>query len=229
MILNGQLAAGAPPGHSNVQRRSGDFVKSFLRTYARFMAGMALSLLTLFCAERVFAEKNPSPWSVFAYGGPWTKTNLGEIVQAKTDFKNSFVWAVGGSRTLYNLNEFFLLEAEVNTARHTGRQDHFELNAAVNLRLHRFPWDRYVNTSLAYGLGPSYAFTRPPIEQRRASDPVPSHLLVFMPVEVTFAPPDKYQLPWEVLVRVHHRSGAFGAVSNAKGSNFIVTGLRYRF
>lgn len=205
------------------------FVKCFVRCLPFWMAGMVFASILLSPPQKAWAEKSHPSWSVFAYGGQWTANRIGEILQAQTKFRSSYVWAVGASRTVYEIGDFLLLEFEVNTARHTGRQNHSEVNAAFALRWHRFPWDQYVNTSLAYGLGPSYAFRRPPIEQRSNHDPDPSRLLVFMPVEVTFGPPEKYQIPLEVLLRVHHRSGAFGVVSDARGSNFITSGLRFRF
>ncbi len=174
------------------------------------------------------ATENPSrDNAIFVYGGEWTDTRFVEILQLDTDFQDSYLGTVGLSRTFHRFNRHLDLEGEANLTRHWGKQDHFELNAALNLRWNTFPWDRFVDTSLAYGLGPSYAFGRPYIEERRRR-PV-SRLLVFMVTEVTAGPPAQWESPWEALVRIHHRSGAFGAVSDAGGSNFITTGLRYRF
>lgn len=166
-------------------------------------------------------------WSVFAYGGKWSNNRIGEILQGTTRLRSSYVWVCGVSRTLHRFSESLVMEVEVNAARHTGRQDHFEFNAATSLRWKSFPWDRYLRSTIAYGVGPSYAVRRPPIEQR--SNRGPTHVLVSMPVEITFAPAAKYDLPWEMLFRVHHRSGAYGVVSDARGSNFVTAGLRYRF
>lgn len=174
------------------------------------------------------ASDNPArDNAVFIYGGKWTDTRFLEILRLETDFQDSYLGTVGLSRTLHRFNRHLDLEGEANLTRHWGKQDHFELNAALNLRWNTFPWDRFVDTSLAFGLGPSYAFGRPRIEERRRR-PV-SRLLVFMVGEVTFGPPAQWDSPWEVLVRIHHRSGGFGTVSNAGGSNVVTTGLRYRF
>lgn len=175
------------------------------------------------------APDNPSrDHAVFVYGGQWTATRFLEILlELDTDFQESYLGAVGVSRTFHRFGRHLDLEGETNLTRHWGKQDHFELNAALNLRWNTFPWDNFVNTSLAYGLGPSYAFGRPNIEERRRR-PL-SRLLVFMVGEVTVGPPASWDSPWEGLVRIHHRSGGFGTVSDAGGSNFITTGLRYRF
>ncbi len=195
--------------------------------HSGFVTIMTMCFFMLLPSTAVFAGGSEYRWSVFAYGGKWSNNRIGEILQGRTRLRSSYVWAAGVSRTVHELSDDLLMEAELTAARHTGLQDHFELNAALNLRWLRFPWDRYVDSTLSYGLGPSYAFRRPPIEVR--SDRGPTHILVFMPVELTFAPPKEYDMPWEVLIRIHHRSGAYGVVSDARGSNFITGGLRYRF
>ncbi|MFP4192832.1 MAG: hypothetical protein ACLFU6_12240 [Candidatus Hydrogenedentota bacterium] len=174
------------------------------------------------------ASANPSrDNAIFVYGGKWTDTRFLEILQLDTDFQDSYLGTVGLSRTFLRFGRHLDLEGETNLTRHWGKQDHFEVNAALNLRWNTFPWDRFVDTSLAYGLGPSYAFGRPRIEERRRR-PV-SRLLVFMVGEITVGPPAQWDSPWEGLIRIHHRSGGFGTVSDAGGSNFVTMGLRYRF
>ncbi len=202
-------------------------MKSTFEKIVIFITAMVACVLTTFPGQHHLAEAHEGKWSVFAYGGQWSDNPIGRIVIFETNFKKSYVWAAGISRTILDITDDLLLEAELGTARHTGMQDHYELNASLNLRWHTFPWDNFINTSIAYGLGPSYASRRPPVEE--SSRRKPTHVLTFMPVEITLAPPKQNKVPWEILVRVHHRSGAFGVVSDAKGSNFITTGLRYRF
>ena len=169
----------------------------------------------------------PRDNAVFVYGGKWSDNRFIDILRLESELRGSYLAAVGYSRTLHRFNEHLHLEGEANVARHWGKQSHFEVNAAANLRWNAFPWDRFVNTSFAYGLGPSYAFGRPVIEERR-NRPL-SRGLVFMIAELTFAPPKQRASPWEGFIRIHHRSGAFGVVSDAGGSNFITSGARYRF
>ncbi len=166
-------------------------------------------------------------WSAAVYGGRLSDNRIGQILYLRTQMEPSHVWAVMVSREVHRVADDLSAEIEWNLARHTGLQDHFEINSAFLLRWHRFPWDRFVNTTLAYGAGPSYALRKPPVERRSGRDP--AHLLVFMPVELTLAPPERFEHAWKTLLRVHHRSGAYGVVSNAPGSNFVTLGLRYRF
>ncbi|WP_198005605.1 hypothetical protein [Thioalkalivibrio thiocyanodenitrificans] len=165
--------------------------------------------------------------AVFLYGGQWSATRFVEILQLQTDFRNTHMGAIGVSRIMRRFNRHLHLEAEVNVARHRGMQAHFEVNAAVSLRWNTFPWDRVVDTSLAYGLGPSFALDRPRIEER--PDRPASRVLVFMVGELALAPPGHRNASWEGFVRIHHRSGMFDVVSESAGSNFVTAGLRHRF
>ncbi len=191
----------------------------------------AVLTLLIFFLPSLQAGSHRCDWSVFAYGGSWTDTRIGQIFQFKTDMQNSHVWVGGLSRHITDITDDLLLEGEINTGIHSGRyQDHWEFNWSFNLRWTRFPWDHVLDTSLLYGLGLSYASRRPEIEQR--SDRGPTHVLVFMPVEFTFSLPENSFSQcsrYEILLRVHHRSGAYGFVSDARGSNFLTGGLRYRF
>ena len=208
------LGAGSQPGNTRCQF-----------TLGTWGWVLALALVVL-----IFRAGAPHPgdgeWSVFAYGGQWSANHIGAILRGRTEFRDSYVGVGGGSRTLYRFREKLSLELEANAGTHGGLQHHSEVNTALLLRWERFPWDRYVNTSVALGLGPSYAFRDPEVEQhpRRPT----SRLLVFMPVEITFAQPRARKPQWEWMVRIHHRSGAFGLVSDARGSNFVSTGARYR-
>jgi hypothetical protein len=203
--------------------KSGNF--AYRKLWSLMTAALSFFLLAPPNAHGSDAE---SPWAVFAYGGRFTDTRFVHIVfRGRTEFRNSYVWVMGVSRKIYDFNEHLGVEGELNIARHSGLQNHFEFNGAVLLRWNTFPWDNHVDTSLAYGLGQSYATERPPIEEepdRRAT-----HVLISMPAELTFAPPKSRGSPWEVMVRIHHRSGAFGLFKDAGGSNFVSLGMRYRY
>ena len=220
------------PGHARSQEEHG------IATASRHRRASVLAALLVACpVEAAAAAPPPSTGStahgdgvppqrpetsVFAYGARWTDNRFLEILQFETAMRDSYLAAVGISRQLHRFGENLHLEGELNAARHWGQQDHFELNAAASLRWTRFPWDRLTDTSAAWGIGPSRAFGDPVIEDRR-----PSRTQVFMVAELAFAPPATRQGSWEAFLRIHHRSGVFGVVSDASGSNFIATGLRF--
>lgn len=146
----------------------------------------------------------------------------------RTDLGDSHVGVIGASRTLWHYSENLLVEGEVNIARHRGEQNHFELNSAMSARWISFPWDSYVNSSFSFGMGTSLATELPEIEEMEA-DRDASQTLFFLQTEVTFGPPISADSPWETFVRIHHRSGGFGKIIDAQGSNFLTFGIRYRF
>ncbi len=196
--------------------------------FTRAAWGWLLALVVVLLIFRAGTlEPDSGEWSVFGYGAQWSANNIGAILRGETEFRASYLAVAGGSRTLYGYGRSLRLELEANAAAHTGLQHHSELNTALLVRWNRFPWDRLVNTSVAFGLGPSYAFRTPEVE-RHPRRPA-SRLLVFMPVEITFALPHDHNPRRELLLRIHHRSGAFGVVSDARGSNFVSAGFRYRF
>ncbi len=165
-------------------------------------------------------------WSTAAYTGLFTHTRFNEIIRLQTDFDDSYVAALAVNRTLAVHGAHAEWEAEAQVARHWGRQHHFEVNAALLLRWRRYPWDNLVNTSVALGIGPSFALSTPALEEELRERV--SRRLLFMPFEITAGPPGA-DSSWEVFTRVHHRSGAFDVISRAGGSNFVAAGLRVRF
>jgi hypothetical protein len=118
------------------------------------------------------------------------------------------------------------VEFEGNVAYHFGDQRHLELNVApIVLRWTRFPWSHRVETSAAFGIGLSYATQRPEVEVAIESDT--RRLLVFWIMELTAGKPGS---PWSALLRLHHRSVAWGLMgADDGGMNAPGIGVRYRF
>lgn len=122
------------------------------------------------------------------------------------------------------------LELEGQLVRHAGIQEHWEINAVVAVRWTEFPWDRYLDTSIAVGEGLSYATEMPPLEPRGDADDEEesSRLLNYLMVEAEFMVPRTTR--WATFIRVHHRSGVFGAFGEVEGgSNFVGLGVRHHF
>jgi len=117
-------------------------------------------------------------------------------------------------------------EYEINLAYNFGEQDHWEINVApITLRWQRFPWDRFLRSSIAFGLGLSYAFDRPEVEQRLENDT--QQFLLFWQLELTAGPRDGR---WAAMLRLHHRSPGWGVMGVADGGmNAPSLGFRYRF
>ena len=117
------------------------------------------------------------------------------------------------------------IEAEGQVVKHFHDQSHWEFNALpILLRWKRFPWSHRLDTSVAFGLGLSYATELPPVEVQLEGE---SHQwLIYWVMELTAGPLDS---PWEVSLRLHHRSVAYGLMGDEGGMNAVGVGVRYRF
>ena len=117
-------------------------------------------------------------------------------------------------------------ELEINATYNFGDQDHWELNVApISLRWRRFPWSDRLRTEVGFGVGLSYAFEFPRVEYELENDT--QRLLVFWMLEITAGPRAG---PWSAVLRLHHRSPAWGAMGVADGGmNAPSLGVRYEF
>ncbi len=81
---------------------------------------------------------------------------------------------------------------------------------------------------MAVSTGMNWASEITDVEQDRANDGEGSQWMHFFAPEVTFALPSHPDT--ELLIRIHHRSGVFGLVSDAfGGAQYATVGLRFRF
>ena len=159
------------------------------------------------------------------YGGRLTDSNWYESLSGQADFIDSRLLAAALSRTFKRAGDLaWSLEWEGNVAKHSGIQDHWEFNALLSGRWHRFPWSRTVNTSVAFGAGPSYASEMPAAEVANHGDS--EKLLIFWQLELTLGPP---AADWAALIRLHHRSTGFGLMGDTGGANALTAGLRIYF
>jgi len=85
-----------------------------------------------------------------------------------------------------------------------------------------------VLTTFALSTGLNWASEVTDIEAERAHDGQGSQLMHYFAPELTFAAPSNPNL--ELVLRMHHRSGVFGLVSDAwGGAQYATVGLRVRF
>lgn len=199
------------------------------RRLSRFRA-MLLAMLLLvgmligFRSEARGRSPRPAN-SVGFYGAKWSDNFFGELVTFETELRSSYVWVVEASRELTAPYDSLTLEGEVNVGRHTGFQDHVEYNGLLLARWHVFPWDSYLDSTGAFGVGYSYADQRPNVEKDETDDTERS--LAFMALEISFAPTEARV--WETFVRIHHRSDVYDLVADGRGSNFLGVGVRRHF
>lgn len=184
---------------------------------------MVITLTTNFIGPAVADDD----FAVTVYGGWMTDGDFGESFTGQAEFIDAYVVVGALSWTFARYFEDALsFELEGQVAKWFKDQKHLEFNLPVVIRWSKFPWDNYVSTSLAYGLGPSYA-TREPAAEIDVHDDT-KKFLVYWFAELALGPPESN---WAGVFRLHHRSGAFGLVAERGhgGANTLAVGLKYRF
>lgn len=169
-------------------------------------------------------------WFVTLYGGQFVDNELLKVLFQGDIFhlnpEDSHLATVSLSKELARWKRYIAFELEGQIGRHFGLQDNWEFNALVVFRWLLFPWDRYLDTSFAFGEGFSYATEEPFIESEfQDADSV--QFMNYILLEFEFALPTVPH--WSLLTRLHHRSGIFGVFGTGEGSNFVGLGVRYRF
>jgi len=166
-------------------------------------------------------------FAVTLYAGRMTDSDAGETLLGKADFVDAYVVVGALAWTFARFFENALsFEVEGQVGKWFGDQHNWEFNLPVAVRWSKFPWDNYVATSLAYGVGPSYAASEP--EEEIELNDSTKKFLVYWFGELTLGPPKSN---WAASLRIHHRSGAFGLIEEQGrgGSNTIAVGVKYRF
>lgn len=166
-------------------------------------------------------------WAVTVYGASQLRGNIWSTFYAP-DFEPSYYFiALAVSRKIHSFSKNLDLEMEGQGVKHLGNQHHWEFNGLFALRWLTFPWNKYLDTTIAIGDGLSYATRTPKLEKELHSDNT-SLLLNYLMLELTFGLPKTPQ--WNLVVRLHHRSGIFGIFDGVEGaSNALGMGLKYKF
>jgi len=196
---------------------------------ASVLIGTVLVSLPATAQEKAAEETTPetrsaNPWYMTMVGGVYSGSQLLEI-PASLKLKDSYTFGVSVSKQFAEWTRYMRVEGELQVLKHIGDQDNWEFTGSVNLRWVVFPWNRYVETSVALGEGLSWATEIPALEKADPTNSSNSQLLNYVLLEVTFAIPES---PWSLVTRIHHRSGAWGLFGHS-GSNILEAGIRYRF
>ena len=189
----------------------------------RFDTTAMLPVLALILAPSIgHGEDRRSAATLF--GAQMADNNWHEIVALDdVSMRDAHLLGIGLSRELARARDW-ALEVEGQTVRHFGGQDHWEFNGALVGRWRGVPWREAVPTSVAFGIGPSYATSVPSEEVAR--DGESARLLLYWVAELEVGLPDS---PWSGIARLHHRSNAYGVLAEDGGSNWLTLGIRRRF
>lgn len=119
------------------------------------------------------------------------------------------------------------LEIEGGIAKRFGQNHQTELDLIPMARWKYWPWNDYIYTNFRLGLaGPSYVTGVSDWEKQNTGNHKGSRFLSLLIPEFTFAP--SADSPFELFVRVHHRSGIYGLINGVHGaSNYVSAGFRF--
>ncbi len=147
----------------------------------------------------------------------------------KTNFEDTYLVAMALSTKLFDIGEHLDIELEGSIVRRFGDDDNWEFNASLFIRWDNFPWQDFIYTTAGLGLvGPSYATGISETERRKSGNDSGSKFLNYFAPEITFSPPSNHNIA--VILRLHHRSGAFGLFDGVDGgSSFVSVGFRHYF
>ena len=179
-------------------------------------------------AAPVAENEKQRPWGFAVYTTWLTREQLGDVLLVQSQLERQQLWVAALSRKIGSLGRHVDAEIEGQIGKHSGPlQHHWEVNALGALRWKTFPWNDFLNTSVAAGLGVSYALEDPQFEIEAHGKS--NRLLAYVMIELTAALPKIPQ--WQLIGRIHHRSSAYGTFENdiEGASNSIGIGIRYRF
>jgi hypothetical protein len=170
-----------------------------------------------------------SVWSqdhaLTVYGGRVTDERWLEALSFNAELLDANILVTALSWTVKHFHGgLFTLEFEGQVAKYFGDQKHFEFNIPLALRWHRPIRTGSMSTSLAFGMGPSWAAEDPEVELMTHDST--QQFLVYWFLEIALGRPDSQ---WAGVFRLHHRSTGFGAVADDGGSNTLAAGVKYRF
>ncbi|MEW5770719.1 MAG: hypothetical protein AB1831_10200 [Pseudomonadota bacterium] len=180
------------------------------------------------CAHAGDVQTAPSvgDYALSVYAGRLTNGDWIESFGPNTHFIDSDLVVAALGRTVARSHEGALTyELEGQIGKHSGLQDHWEYNLLGAVRWHRLPWSGRLHSSVAAGLGLSYA-TEVPAAEATLINGASEKLLAYWHLELTLGPP---RADWQATLRLHHRSTAYGLFGDDGGSNAITLGVRYAF
>jgi hypothetical protein len=221
--MNGRFRqAGEEACRNTTRRASSESPQSTIRHLARALIPVGL------CAFGNAAAEIRDPTLTFYVAeisgeDGWEDVMVNPVL---SDYVDSYlaVTALSGTYATYRSDRLHL-EAEGQVGYNFGGQHHWEFNVVPVLARWRWPaWRGLYATSVAFGLGLSYATHLPPVEVELEGES--EKFLVYWVAEATAGPTDA---PWAVSLRLHHRSVAYGLLGTEGGMNGVGLGLRYQF
>ena len=164
-------------------------------------------------------------WFLTIYGGAHAQDTIEDVFTFNAKFEdNDYIAVAALAREFWHYKDYISFEAEGQIGKHFNNDTFWEFNGLIIGRWHVFPWNKYVDTSLAVGDGLSCYTEISKVEKEDDDDA--QKTLNYLLFELALGLP---QYPrWDLVVRIHHRSSIFG-LYGAGGSNYVTGGIKFSF
>lgn len=171
-------------------------------------------------------EKSDLKWSLTAYAAASAQSSLGDVLSFQATFPDdTYIGVLALSREIWRpIEEYLSFDLEGQVGKFFGEESQWQFTALIDGRWHKFPWNKWVTTSFAFGYGLSYNTEVSDVEKDDDEDA--TRLLNYLLFELALGLP-KYPR-WDLVIRVHHRSEAYGLIGHA-GSNYVGAGIKFSF
>ena len=171
------------------------------------------------------ATNEKHKWFLTIFGGPSAQPDLENVFIFNMRFEDDTYIAVAAlAREFWRYDNWISFEVEGQVGKYFGKESQWQSNGLIIGRWHRFPWDKYLDTSFAVGDGLSYNTETSKVE--KVDDEDAGKWLNYLMFELTLGLP-KYPR-WNLAYRIHHRSSIRERIGSG-ASNFVALGIKYSF
>jgi hypothetical protein len=194
---------------------------------SRSCTALAVIIFSLFLLVNpgLAEETGERDFAISLYGGVHSEGNMTSSITPDYEFTDNYIVGASFDWKFARWDKYMTFELEPAFMNHMGDTNYQEFTFSILFRWVNFFWNDYVRTSFAVGEGVSYATVIPPIEGTK--DEGGKRFLNLLTFELTLGAPSVPQL--DFLIRMHHRSAAWGLYGDNGESNFILCGLRFNF
>jgi hypothetical protein len=170
-------------------------------------------------------SKEDYKWFFTLYGGPHAQPDLEHVLLFDMTIEDdTYIGVAALGREFWRYRDNISFEVEGQLGKFFGEESQWQINGVIVARWLKFPWDKYVETSVAVLEGLSYNTEVSDVEKDDDEDA--GRWLNYLGFELTLGLPKYPQ--WDFVYRIHHRSSVRGLIG-AGGSNYPSIGFKYSF
>lgn len=196
-----------------------------MRSVLRWLTAIFVTAV-VFAVSPAAAGNGNTGWSATIYAGPSTNDRFSDSIEGKFRVRGATL-GLAVDRRLFNLGWGVSFDADLQVTHNFGKTDYSTVAFGLGVRFHNVIWR---GASLAIYSGPSYALSSPILYNRYGRRP--HHMRKFLNyIAIEYAVPVPYHARhWDMVMRIYHRSGAWGVYSDDVDEGSVVgLGLRAKF